>query len=81
MSKMIAEHGIDALQYHNPPAWAKNLYIYYEDFEIFKCFYLEPDIEDKESLEKVRQIRRNAIRAYREGLFDEEGLNVIAATR
>lgn len=81
LSQMIAEHGIDALQYHTPPAWAQNLYINYEDFEIFKCFYLEPDIEDKESLERTRQIKRNAIRAYREGLFDEEGLNVLAATR
>ncbi len=80
LSQMIAKHGLDALQFHSPPAWAQNLYINYEDFEIFKCFYLEPDSEDKDSLERTRQIKRNAIRAYREGLFDEEGLNVLAAT-
>ena len=77
----IAKHGLDALQYHSPPAWAQNLYINFEDFEIFKCFYLEPNVEDKESLEKNRQIKRNAIKAYREGLFDEQGLNVVSAAR
>ena len=77
----IAKHGLDALQYHSPPAWAQNLYINREDFEIFKCFYLEPDIEDAESLARTRQIKRNAIKAYREGLFDEQGLNVVSAIR
>lgn len=77
LNKMIAEHGPDTLHFHSPPGWAQNLYINREDFEIFKCFFLEPDIEDTESFERMRQIRRNAIKAYKEGLFDEEGINVI----
>lgn len=76
LNEMIVEHGLDALQFQSPPGWARNLYINYEDFEIFKCFYLEPDVEDTESIKRARQIKRNAIKAYKEGLFDEEGINV-----
>ena len=77
LNHMIAEHGSGLLHFHTPPRWAQNLYINREDFEIFKCFFFEPDIEDTESLERTRQIKRNAIKASREGLFDEEGINAI----
>ncbi len=81
LNQMIAEHGLDALQFQSPPGWAQNLYINHEDFEIFKCFYLEPDVEDTESIKRARQIKRNAIKAYKEGLFDEEGINVIPSEK